>query len=344
MLKGKRPLFWILLFLPLIFFSVLGAISLGTVSIPYGETLEILKGFLMGRGGESALNPSHVSIIWEIRFPRVVLALFVGASLATAGVALQGLLRNPLADPYIVGTSAGAALGAAVSMILGWKTGWLGWSLLPVMAFLGSFLTMLVVFFLARVGGRLPVATFLLAGVIVGSFIWASVTFLLTMAREDLARIFFWLMGTFSDRTWKEVWIVIPYFLIGFTILLFLAYPLNLLTLGEEKASPLGVEVEKIKIWILLAATLVTSASVAVSGLIGFIGLIVPHAVRILVGPDHRLLLPGSALAGGVFLVWADTAARLVAQPAEIPVGVITALLGAPFFCYLLRKAREASQ
>jgi iron complex transport system permease protein len=315
--------------------SLFLSISLGTATIPLKEVLEILLHPLRSPGGANEV------IILGIRLPRALLAAGVGAALSMAGAAFQGLLRNPLADPYIVGTSAGAALGAAFSIVFKLQGSFLGFSAVPVFAFVGALLTMFVIYRLARVDSRLPVETFLLAGVVVGSFMWALVSFSLTLAREDLPRVVFWLMGSVADRDMGHVLVLLPYLVLGGLVLSVLAHHLNVMTLGEESAAHLGVSVEKVKIWIILAASLVTAAAVSVSGLIGFVGLMIPHVVRMLIGPDHRVLIPASALGGAVFLVWADTAARLVVAPQEMPVGVITALLGAPFFCWLLREGKK---
>jgi iron complex transport system permease protein len=268
----------------------------------------------------------------------VVLAALVGASLALAGAAFQGMLRNSLADPYIVGTSSGAAFGAALAIVLGLSSGFdAAWPLRPMFAFVGALLTMGFVFALSRVDGRLPVDTFLLAGVVVGSFLWAFVSFILAISQGKMREIVFWLMGDLSLASWPMINMMAPYFVVGSVALFMLSHRMNLLTVGEESAAALGVEVEKTKILIVVFASLLTAAAVSVSGLIGFLGLMVPHLVRSAWGPDHRILLPASALGGAAFLIVADTAARLLG-PAEIPVGVLTALFGGPFFFVILRR------
>jgi len=277
-------------------------------------------------------------IVREIRLPRVVLAALVGASLSLAGAAFQGLLRNPLADPYIVGTSSGAACGAAIAIVLGLSSSFdVAWPARPLFAFVGALATMYFVFALSRVDGRLPVDTFLLAGVVVGSFLWAFVSFLMAASHGKMQEIVFWLMGDLSMASWPMIRMMAPYFVIGAVALLLLSHRLNLLSIGEESAAALGVEVERTKLIIVVFASLLTAAAVSVSGLIGFVGLMVPHLTRSIWGPDHRVLLPACALGGAAFLVLADTAARLM-SPAEIPVGVLTALFGGPFFFVILRR------
>ncbi len=290
--------------------------------------------------GSATLDLLHLDatsrvILLEVRLPRALLAGAVGACLATAGVAFQALLRNPLADPYVVGASSGAALGAALAILLGLT------AVLPLAAFAGAVAAMAFIVRLARIGGTLPVDTFLLAGVVVGSFLWSLVSFLLTLAHQDMPRIVFWLMGSLADARWSQLPMILPYLALGLGGLFLASLTLNLLTLGEEAAIPLGLPAERAKLWVLLGATLLTAAAVSVSGLIGFLGLIVPHLCRGLVGPDHRLLLPAAALGGASFLMLCDTLARTLLPGQELPVGVITALLGAPFFFWLLYTRRR---
>ena len=320
--------------LALVLGAVLVGLLAGSVPVAPGEVWLALT-------DPGRLDPASSAILLELRLPRVVLGLLVGASLALAGSSFQGILRNPLADPYIVGTSAGASLGAALALVLHLPSPLPGLSPVPAMAFLGSLASMLAVYRLARIGNTVPVETFLLAGVVVGSFAGAMVSFLMAMDREELPRVVFWLMGSLAGADRSSAWLVAPYLLVGGTALYLLSPALNLASLGDEAAWSLGVHVERLKIGVVLAGSLVTAAAVSASGLIGFLGLAVPHLARMLVGPDHRILLPASALGGAAFLVLADTAARTVAAPREIPVGVLTALVGAPFFFLLLHRRRS---
>ncbi|HEY3999770.1 MAG TPA: iron ABC transporter permease [Candidatus Xenobia bacterium] len=308
------------------------ALKLGSVEISWSQVWQTLSD-PHSRASDAG------QIVWALRLPRALLALLVGAALALSGTTFQALLRNPLADPYIVGTSAGAALGATLSVALTVA----GWPVDRTMfAFLGAVATMIGVYRLAWVDGRLPVETFLLAGVVVGSIVWALATFLLLVAREQLQQALFWLMGDLSNASLAGIAVVLPHLLIGTVVLLLLAHPLNLITLGEETAFQLGVPVEGFKLLMVTVASLLTAAAVSVSGLIGFVGLVVPHASRRLVGADHRVLLPGAALAGGTFLLLADTASRVLLPGVELPVGVVTALLGGPFFLFVLVRRRRA--
>lgn len=313
-------------------------ISIGTVSFSAKEIFEIIS--VKFHKNNIFTDPIRYSIIWDIRMPRAIIALFVGAMLAGVGVTLQGVLRNPLSDPYIIGTSAGAALGAVLVFMFGLDKGWQSILVLPLGASIGAILVMAFVFFIAKQAGSLSIEVFLLAGVVIGSFVWAFITFFLTLMRENVVKIMFWLMGSLSDKGWWHVAIVLPYAIIGLPILWAHGYYLNILTLGEEKALRLGVDVEKTKGVLLIVSIALTACTVAVSGIIGFLGLLVPHIVRFIVGADHRILLPVSFVCGGTLLLLSDLTARTVVAPAEIPVGVVTALLGAPFFCYILWKSR----
>ncbi|MCW3491469.1 FecCD family ABC transporter permease [Dethiobacter alkaliphilus] len=316
------------------------AIAIGAVAIPPGVTLQVLLSRI-GLGDISGVSGSTVDIIWRLRLPRVILGMLVGASLSLAGATFQGLLRNPLADPFTIGVSSGAAVGATIAILLRQLGVMFFPHMLPAFAFVGAFLAMFFIYNLAKIGGQVPVVTLLLAGVVVSSFLSAIISLIMVFSGQNMQGIFFWLSGGLMMRSWTEVWFVLPYLLVGFLVLFFYARELNILLMGEEAALHLGVRVEFTKKLLLVIASLVTAAAVSVSGMIGFVGLIVPHAVRIVSGPDHRVLLPASALVGAIFLVWADVFARTAVAPQEIPVGIITAFVGAPFFIYLLRKKKK---
>ena len=284
------------------------------------------------------------TIIFQIRLPRVIGGALVGGALATAGVLFQGLLRNPMADPYIIGTSAGAALGATIAMLLPINLAFLGFGLVPVAAFCGALATVFLVYNLARVGGKTPIISMLLAGVVVSSLMAAIMALLISISDRlqlNLHSVYSFLLGHISVTSWEQIAVIAPLVIGGIISARFFASHLNAFSLGEEGAGYLGIEVERDKILILALGSLLTAAAVSISGLIGFVGLVMPHAVRLSFGPDHRLLLPASALAGGAFVVIADLVARTLLAPAEIPVGVITAIIGAPFFIYLLRHTRR---
>lgn len=295
-----------------------------------------------GGAGIEAAGPAGAILI-HVRLPRVLLAFMVGGCLAAVGVGLQALLRNPLADPYVMGISSGAALGAGVAILFGLTGSVLAFSALPLCAMLGGLLSVLLVYRIASAYGYLPVHTLLLAGVILNSIFSAMVMFITSIMEPNRSfGMMSWLMGTLTAPDYPALSVLAIYLLAGILLLFSQASSLNVLTLGEEAARTLGVEVEGVKKTVFFTAALLTGAVVSVSGMIGFVGMVIPHAMRMVIGADHRLLLPASALAGGMFLTGADTIARTLLAPTEMPVGVVTALAGGPFFIYLLgsRKGR----
>ncbi|NPV28597.1 MAG: iron chelate uptake ABC transporter family permease subunit [Firmicutes bacterium] len=338
-----RLLFSLLILFLLLIFTVVFSITLGSAAVTPWTALKVLFSYLTGGTAfiHSGVDPAVQVIILQIRLPRVILALFVGAALSTAGAALQGFLRNPLADPYTLGVSSGAAVGAAFTLIILRPGSTLAAAGLPLAAFLGALVTGVLVYYLAQIEGYLAVETLILAGVIMSSFMSAILSYLLTVAGENLHQIIYWLMGNLALRGSEYLIYTLPYLVGGITLICFFGRELNIMTFGEETAGQLGVAVEKTKRILLLLATLLTGIAVALAGTIGFVGLIVPHLVRLLLGPDHRVLLPVSAVGGGIFLIWADTIARTMLAPVELPVGVVTAFLGAPFFVYLLRTRKR---
>jgi iron complex transport system permease protein len=345
----RRPPAWLVLtglaLALLLALAVAGAI--GATTIPLWTLAQILLNRIGLAHGPVTWSPQDEAILLTFRLPRAVAAACVGAALATSGALFQGLLRNPLADPYVVGSSGGAALGAVLGMLVGGKIAFLGFGLVPLGAFLGAVTATLLVISLAGVGGRLPVVSVLLAGFVVSSLLAYAVSLLLVISdRLQLAlpQVYAWLLGGVSVTGWGQVAVIGPLVVGSVVASLGLARPLNAFSLGEEGAARLGVDVERSKLFILLGGALLTAAAVSVSGLVGFVGLIVPHLVRLTSGPDHRLLLPASALGGAVFLVLADLLARTVLSPNELPLGILTAFLGGPFFLWLLRRTRKEYQ
>jgi len=315
------------------------AISLGAVSIPLAKSLAILLHNYLGLSPFTSWAASDSTIILDLRLPRVMAGMIVGAALAVAGSVLQALLRNPLADPFVLGISSGGAVGAVLAILFGLGSTLLGGYAIPGAAFVGALLTLFLVYSIARMQGRVPTPTLLLAGVIVSSFFSAIIMFLISITSDErLHDVTFWLMGNVGNIQPQTLGVIFVYLLLGGGVLFSLTKDFNLLSMGEETASALGVEVERTKKLAFIFASLITGAVVSVSGLIGFVGLVVPHLVRLIWGPDHRFLLPASAFVGAMLLVLADTVARTVMAPLEIPVGVVTAMGGAPFFIYLLRK------
>lgn len=317
---------------------VLFAVSSGSVSIPITATANILLSGLTDTAVAPNIPTAWDTILWKFRLPRVFLAAIVGAALAMSGAAYQGLFRNPLADPYLVGVASGAGLGATITILAGAPV-FLGViSLVPISAFVGGAIAVSISYMVARTSQGARLTTLILAGTAISAFTTAISSILLLTSDPNLRPVLSWLLGSFISSTWQQCMIVLIYFLPGIFVILVLGRTINVLQLGEEQAAMLGVNVERTKLWLVGAATLVTASAVSFNGLIGFVGLIAPHVVRLIWGGDYRFLLPMAALVGAAFLVVADLVARTIFSPGELPVGIITALCGTPFFLYLLRR------
>jgi iron complex transport system permease protein len=320
------------------------SIGIGSVFIPPLTVLKILLTRLPLIPVQAVAPGTFETILFEIRLPRVALVALTGAALATSGTAYQGLFRNSLADPYLIGVAAGAGLGAIVAMALRMAYPFSASPfLVPLVAFVGALVTVALVYQLGRVGRSTPTTSLILAGVAVGALATAISTFILLRVGQQMVHVMAFLLGGYSAAGWEAVIAVAPFTALGFALMYLYARPLNLLLFDEEQAQHLGVKVGQVKLVIIVSATLTTAAAVAFSGLIGFVGLIVPHAARLIVGPDHRRLLPLAALGGAGFLMLADLLARTVIAPEELPLGVVTAFAGAPFFLLLLRRAKNAA-
>jgi len=305
--------------------------AVGTASISFRAALE-------GPGEQATVNPDY-EILVNVRLPRILLACLVGAALACSGVVFQALLRNPLADPYILGISSGAGLGAMIAVVAGFSWTLWGRSPIAVFAFIGASGTVWLVWFVGRLTGRFHVTGLLLAGVVVNAFFSAVIMFITSIARADkVYDTIFWLMGYMTAEDFLTLWIGAGFVLSGILALFFIAPQLNALSLGPDNAVSMGVNVKKTRLIAFLVASAITAIAVSLSGLIGFVGLVVPHAVRLVFGPDHRQLLPLSAIVGAIFLIATDTLARVVIAPTELPVGVVTAIVGGPVFLVLLVK------
>lgn len=345
-LSKRWGLYWKVLGLggTLLLGVMLAAITLGVANISPREAGLIILSRIPGLASWISLdgiNPSAVVIVWQLRLPRILLAAVSGAGLAVAGATFQGIFRNPMAEPYVLGVSSGAALGATLAMISGLTATLFGLGLVALAAFAGGLLTVGLVYRIARTGGRLPEITLLLAGIAVNFFLNAVISLIMTFQHGQIERIVLWTMGSVATANWNEASLVTPVVGIAAGAIFWLARDLNLLLLGDETAQSLGVEVARAKKKLLLLCTLLVSAIVSVSGVIGFVGLIVPHGVRLIFGADHRAVIPFSALGGAILLVVCDTLARILVPPGEIPLGVITALLGVPFFLYLVAKNKK---
>lgn len=282
------------------------------------------------------------TIIFMLRLPRIILAALIGSALAVAGTTYQALFKNPMADPYIIGVSSGAALGANIAILFGFEFMLYGLSPITFFAFSGSLAVTFFVYRVAKVGSKVHVETLLLTGVAISAFLSAMSSFLMYIAGDKLHQMVYWMMGGLWSTKWNDVSAIIVFILAGMIVIGRYSREMNLLLMGDETAQNLGVDVEHTKKILLTTASLITAFAVSVSGLIGFVGLVIPHIMRIIVGPDHRILIPTSALFGAIFLVCADTLARSLLSPTEIPVGIITAFFGGPFFTYLLIKRKRS--
>lgn len=341
--KLKYRLLLIISIVALVFIMLISS-TIGIADISILSALKIILYKIPGLSmliNTDSINSTHEMIVLDIRMPRIVLAAAIGAMLSIVGGCFQGLFRNPMADPYVLGISNGAGLGATVAIVFGLESILLGIGMVSLLAFLGALLTTIVVYAIANVGGRLPSTNLLLSGVAVGLFEYSLITILMIFNRDKIEGIFMWLMGSVNAASWQQVVLLVPITLIGVIVLCFFARDLNVISSNEETAKSLGVRVEAVKKLLMGICSLLIAVCVSVSGIIGFVGLVVPHAARLITGSDHRAMLPFSAVGGAVFLVICDTLARSVMPPAELPVGAVTSLFGAPYFIYLLIKSKK---
>jgi iron complex transport system permease protein len=314
--------------------ALVGPVNLGVGGVLGGTFAHVF-------GLKSPLSSTDDAILWQVRLPRVILGGIVGATLATAGAAYQGVFRNPLADPYLLGAAAGAGLGATIAVVYG-PSGSLANDLVPVAAFVGAAGAVAIAYVLGRsAGAAAGAAALVLAGVTVASFLTAVQTFVQQQNVQTVQEVYSWLLGRLATSGWHEVLIVLPYSVVSWTVILLHRRLLDVLAVGDEEAAALGVRVARVRLVVVVAATVGTAAAVAVSGLIGFVGIIVPHTIRLLAGGSYRLLLPLTLLVGAGFLVFTDVLARTIISPAELPIGVVTAFFGAPFFAVVLRTSRR---
>ena len=337
-LSLRKWLITILLLVILLIVTIIFCSFQGSADIKLKDLLEIFS----NSPGQTWWNTKAV-ILFKVRLPRIILACMVGGALAVSGVVLQALLRNPLADPYILGVSSGSALGAIIAILLGLNITIGSLPSIPLFGFAGGLLTILFVYQISKIHSKISVQTMLLVGVVTGAILAAIIMFITSIAGPHKVQgIIFWLMGSLTSQGYPMVAIVSFYVIVGILILFYHARSLNLLVLGEESATQLGLDVERTKKIAFIGASLITGAAVSVSGLIGFVGILIPHVMRMIIGSDHRLLLPAAGLCGSIYLIIADTLARTLMAPAEIPVGVITAICGGPFFIYLLKTKKRA--
>ncbi len=342
MFSTKKIILAFFIAISFLLFAFFLGVSKGSLSIPFSTILAIILTEIFPLPYFQEVDPMVRHIVMEIRLPRVLLSMFVGASLALAGAAFQGFLKNPLADPYTLGVSSGAAVGAVFVLFFGITLPFLGRFTLPIISIVFGFLTLcLVILFARTVQKSMSTETIILVGIITSSFLGSCISLMIALTGEELRQIIGWLLGSVAMRGWNYVYLIIPFFLTGFFLLLMNARELNALAFGEDTARNLGVNIELRKLLILLGASLLTGAAVAVSGAIGFVGLVIPHLTRLIWGSDHRFLLPLSMFLGGGFLILTDLIARTIISPTELPIGVITALIGGPVFGFILLHQRR---
>ncbi len=342
--KNRRVSKYIIPLAVILIIFIIIAASVGSAKVTIKETGLIIASFVPGINhfvDGDKLNQQNVKIISQIRLPRIFISVFVGIALACAGVIFQGIFRNPMADPYIIGVSAGASLGATAGIILVSGLKLLSISTASIFAFGGAIGVTFLVYNISKIRAKISVVTLLLAGVALSSLISAINSFILIFRSQDMAKVIFWLMGGLTSASWQQFYIIAPTITVLLIFVGFFLKDLNLISLGDERASQLGVETERVKKIMLVLASLIAAAAVSVSGIIGFVGLITPHIMRLAVGPDHKALYPASAIAGAIVLLFSDTLARTVLQPREIPVGIITSIIGVPFFIYLLLRSKK---
>jgi len=343
-LRSRRRAAYFLIISTLLCCSGVAGIAVGSTQIPAGVVARVMasKALPAGWVDLDAIPESQQVVVWLIRAPRVLVAALVGAALALAGALMQGMFQNPMASPDIIGASAGGGLGAVLAIVTGLAAHSLYY--LPLISFVGALLSLATIYLITTRSGRTPIAMLLLAGIALNALLGAATSFVISISwvRYDVAQeIVFWLLGGLDSRTWQHVYLAAPCVIVGASVAILYSRDLDILLTGEETASSLGVNVENTKRLLLTAAALLTGAAVAVSGVIGFVGLVVPHIVRLMIGPAHRGLVPACGLTGATFLILADLLARTLHRPGEIRLGIITAAVGAPFFLYLLIRHRR---
>lgn len=338
MASSVRPYLYLFLLLML---ALVLSVAVGAVFIPPGMVARMLFSVLPGTNIPADWPQSFSAIVYQIRLPHTAMIALTGAALAGSGAVYQGVFRNPLADPYLIGVASGAALGAVIGLAIQVPADWGGLYTVPVAAFIGALLTIAIVYNLAKVGRSVPTTTLILAGVAVSAFATSLSSFMMLRSNEELRRAFSWLLGGAIMGGWPPVFAMLPYIALGLGLITLSGHMLNVMQFGEEQAQQLGMPVERAKLILILVASLTTAAAVAFAGIIGFIGLIVPHLVRFIWGADYRRLVPLSILGGAIALLLADILARVIMAPQTLPVGIVTALAGAPFFLWILRRAKD---
>jgi iron complex transport system permease protein len=342
--RSKRWKLILTLLVIALFFAVVVSLNIGFAPISFSEILSVIGNqipLLNTTINPDSFSAVNAAIILQIRLPRILAAVIIGAGLATAGVLYQGVFKNPMADPYVLGVSAGASVGAGFGMLLGSGLSFFGFPIVPTTAFIAALITIFVVYNIARIGSRVPEMTLLLSGIAITIFLSAIYQIMQVLAPySKLHELVAWQIGGISNVSWGDLWSIFPFIFVGIILSYIFSRDLNMISLGEDTAQHLGVNTERTKKILLALGAMMTAAAVSISGLIGFVGLMIPHITRLIMGPDHRILLPASIIVGAIFLVVCDALARVLTGASELPVGVITAIAGGPFFIFLLRRKK----
>ncbi|MDD5658981.1 MAG: iron chelate uptake ABC transporter family permease subunit [Actinomycetota bacterium] len=342
-MKTRTAKYFIILLLILAALIIISS-AIGSANISIKSTLKTLISIIpkiKSLVPVFEINPQDFKVIFEIRMPRIFMAIITGIALSGSGVIFQGIFKNPMADPYVIGVSAGAAFGATIGLLFTSSIRLVNLSTTSIFAFMGAIGTTFIIYNISKIKGKISILTLLLSGVALSSLLTSIISFLMIFRTHDLTKVYFWIMGSFTNSSWVNFLTVTPIIIIVMIVASFFMRDLNIISLGDERASQLGVQTEKLKQILLVLASVIAAAAVSVSGIIGFVGLITPHLMRIIVGPDHKILYPTAAISGGIILLFSDTLARTILSPREIPVGIITSIIGVPFFIYLLIKSKK---
>lgn len=341
MRKMKRNLF---IFAVILLFTMIFSASVGSADLSFVDSLKLVatKLPLLGRIVDVAeFGSKYEVIVWQVRMPRIMMSALVGAALSVVGAAFQGIFGNPLADPHILGVSSGAAFGATIAMLTGVTASFMGLGAVGAFAFVGALFTVFIVYHVSKISGEISVTGMLLTGTAISTLLSSLISLLMTFHNDRIEKVYMWTMGSFSAATWEKIGFLSIFVFLGVGVLFLYAGKLNIILMGDDEAKCLGIDVDRIRRRIILAASLLVGAAVAVSGIIGFVGLIIPHCIRLISGSDNKKLMPYSFFMGAIFVTLCDTVARTVAAPTEIPVGIITSMLGAPYFIFLVLKRRR---
>jgi iron complex transport system permease protein len=343
-MRNKSFKFNIIALICILMVAIIFSVSIGSADLSFADSLKLVAAkipFIGRYFDNTGLAAKYEVIVWRVRMPRIAMSALVGAALSLVGATFQGIFRNPLADPHVLGVSSGAAFGATIGMLSGVSIGFMGLGTVGALAFIGAIVTVFVVYNISKISGRISVTGMLLTGTAISTFLSSLISLLMTFHHDQIDKVYMWTMGSFSSASWTKVGFLAAFVFIGASVLMWYAPKLNIIMMGDDDAKCLGIDVDKVRRHMIIAASLLVAAAVSVSGIIGFVGMIIPHCTRLIAGADNKKLMPYSFLVGAIFVTLCDTVARTVAAPTEIPVGIITAMFGAPYFIMLVAKGRK---